>query len=403
MDPLEGVKVVELSTWAVVPCACEILGDWGASVIKIEHPDGGDPTRGWTGLGWLPPSSPLGIGWIADNRSKRSICLDLSKELGREIAYKLVEEADIFASNLQEPSLQKIGMEYEKLRQVNSKLIYAHLTGYGRKGPSWEKPGFDYSAFWASSGIMSLIGEAGSPPVFQRPAMGDHMTTGYLTAGIIAALYTREKQGIGQRVDISLMGTGMWIADWQMQATLLTNQDAKQVSRKELPNPMFNVYQAKDGRWFIFVMLVQPERFWPGFCRALGIEQLEHDPRFETTERRAENCRELISVIEGIIATKTSEEWAPIFDRYGLFWAHVHTAKSAIEDPQTEANQFVIQVEHAELGKLRMVNSPVNFSEMASSTMMPPPLLGQHTEEVLLEHGYSWDYILKLKDEGVIL
>jgi len=402
MGPLEGIKVIELATWAVVPCACEIMGDWGADVIKIEHPSDGDPTRGWAGPGWLPPSSPVGIGWIADNRSKRSISLDVSKELGREITYKLVEKADIFASNLQEPSLQRIGMEYEKLKQINSKLIYAHLTGYGREGPNWEKPGYDYSAFWASSGIMSLIGEAGTPPAFQRPAMGDHMATGYLLAGIIAALRARDTQGIGQRVDVTLMGTAMWIADWQTQATLLTNQDAKQVSQKELPNPMFNIYQAKDGRWFMFAMLFLPDRLWPPFCRALGIEHLEHDHRFETTEKRAEHCKELISIIGEIIASKTSKEWAPIFDKHGLIWAYVHTIKSAIEDPQTEANQFVVEVEHPELGKIKMVNSPVAFSQTPSSPSMPPPLLGQHTENILLELGYNWDDIITLKDKGVI-
>ena len=401
MGPLEGIKALELSTWAVVPCTCEILGDWGADVIKIEHPDGGDPTRGWAGSSWLPPSSPVGIGWIADNRSKRSICLDLSREQGREIAFKLVEKVDVFASNLRESSLQRISMDYETLEQINPKLIYAHVTGYGRRGPNREKPGYDYSALWASSGIMSLIGEEGSPPALQRPAMGDHMATGYLLSGIVAALYVRERQGIGQRVDISLMGTGMWVVSWQTQATLLSTQDAKQVSRKEMPNPMGNVYQAKDGRWLIFVM-VFPERFWPPFCRALGMEHLEHDPKFETAEKRVENCKELVSIIEGIIATKTAEEWGPIFDKHELVWANVHTIKGAIEDPQTAANQFVVDAEHPELGKIRMVNSPVTFGYTPSSPGMPPPILGQHTEEILLATGYNWDDILSFKDEGVI-
>jgi len=402
MGPLEGVKVVELSTWAVVPCTCEIMGDWGADVIKIEHPNGGDPTRGWSGPGWLPPSSPLGVGWIADNRSKRSIALDLSKEDGRGIAYRLVEKADVFASNLQEPSLQRVGMDYETLRQINPMVVYAHLTGYGRMGPKWDKPGFDYSAFWASSGIMSLTGERDSPPAFQRPAMGDHMTTGYLTAGILAALRARDRQGVGQRVDISLMGTGLWINSWQTQATLLTNEDAKQVSQKEMPNPMFNIYRTRDDRWFIFVMLF-PDRFWPFLCRALEIEHLEHDPRFATTEKRAENRKELISIIEESIATKTSEEWVPIFEKHELVWAYVHTVRSALEDPQTEANQFVVEVEHPELGNMKMVNSPVSFSETPSSSKMPPPLLGQHTEEILLAIGYNWDDILRFKDEGIII
>ena len=402
MGPLEGVKVVELSTWAVVPCVGEIMGDWGADVIKIEHPEGGDPTRGWSGPGWLPSSSPVGVGWLADNRSKRSMALDLSKEEGREIAYKLIETADVFASNLQEPSLQRVKMDYETVKQVNPKIVYAHLTGYGNKGPKRDKPGFDYSAFWASSGIMSLVGDRGSPPAFQRPAMGDHMTTGYLTAGILAALRVRDRLGIGQKVDISLMGTGLWIDSWQTQATLLTNEDAQQVSQKEMPNPMFNVYRAKDGRWFIFVMLF-PDRFWPPFCQALRITHLQNDPRFETTEKRAANRKELISIIEEIIATKTSDEWVPIFDKHELVWAYVHTIKTALEDPQTEANQFVLEIDHPELGKIKVLNSPVAFSETLSSPAMPPPLLGQHTEEILSSIGYDWDDIINFKDKGVIL
>jgi len=402
MGPLEGIRVVELSTWAVVPCACEIMCDWGAEVVKIEHPDGGDPTRGWSGPGWLPPSSPLGVGWIADNRSKRSIALDLSKEDGRAIAYRLVEKADVFASNLQEPSLQKLRMDYDTLKQINPRVVYAHLTGYGRKGPKWDRPGFDYSAFWASSGIMSLIGEKGSPPAFQRPAMGDHMTTGYFTAGILAALRARDRLGMGQRVDIPLMGTGLWVDSWQTQATLLTSNDAQQVSQREMPNPMFNIYRTKDDRWLIFVMLF-PERFWSSFCQALDRAHLEHDPRFETAEKRAENRRELISIVEEVIATKTSEEWVPIFDKHELVWAYVHTVKSALEDPQTEANQFVVEVEHPELGRMKMVNSPVSFSETPSSSRIPPPLLGQHTEEILLSIGYNWDDISRFKDKGAII
>ena len=399
--PLEGIKVIDLSTWAVGPCTCEVMGDWGADVIKIEHPEGGDPTRNWAGLAWMPPGCPSNVGWIADNRSKKSITLDLSKEDGQKVAYELIKKVDVFVSNLPEDSLNKLHMNYEILKQVNPRLIYGHLTGYGTKGPGAGRPGYDYTAFWSSSGVMSLMGEAGTPPGFCRPALGDHVTTGYLLAGILAALRVREKSGIGQRVDITLMGTGMWAVDWQGQGTILTGKDAPRASQKTMPNPMANAYKAKDDRWLMFFMLF--ERFWTPFCKALGIEQLEHDPRFDTTEKRRDNCQELISIIDKVIASKTADEWAPIFEKYDLVWAYVHTVLSAINDPQTEANQFVVEVDHAELGKVKMVNSPIRFSETPHEVKIPPPLLGQHTEEILIEIGYSWDAIGKLKENGVIM
>jgi crotonobetainyl-CoA:carnitine CoA-transferase CaiB-like acyl-CoA transferase len=399
--PLDGVRVLDLTTWAAAPAACQLLGDWGADVIKIEHPQGGDPARGWMGPGWLPPC-PITPGWEADNRNKRGIALDLSKEKGREVAYRLVKWADIFVSNLQESSLKRLNMDYESLKEVNPKLIYAHLTGYGRKGPYREKPGYDYSAFWASSGIMSTIGEPDTPPAFQRPAMGDHMTSLAFVGGILAALFARERHGISQRVDVSLMNTGMWITDWQGQAVLLSGQDIWRVSRRDMPNPMFNIYRAKDGRWFIFTMLFA-ERFWSLMCKALGIEHIEKDPRFDTVEKRAENKEELLAILDEVVATKTLDEWAPIFDKYELVWAYVHTIKSAIEDPQSEANEFIVELEHPVQGKMRAINSPIRFSETPHSIRNAAPLLGQHTEEVLLELGYSWDDIIKMKEEDVIL
>jgi formyl-CoA transferase len=400
--PLDGIKVVDLSTWAVGPATCEVLGDWGADVIKIEHPDGGDPTRNWRGTAWMPPGSPSNVGWLADNRSKKSITLDLSKDDGKEAAYKLIKKVDIFVSNLPADSLKKLRMDYETLKLINDKLIYAHLTGYGTKGPRAIRPGYDYTAFWASSGIMSLMGEAGTPPGFCRPAFGDHVTTGYLVAGILAALYARVKSGVGQRVDTTLVGTGLWTVDWQAQATLLTGNDAERANRKRMPNPMANSYQAKDGRWFMLFMLF-PERFWPPFCKALDIKHLEHDPRFDTAEKRTENCEELISIIDEVMASKSSAEWAPIFERYNLVWAHVHTILGAINNPQTKANEFVVELDHPEIGKLKMVNSPIRFSETPHEVKIPPPLLGQHTEEVLLELGYDWASIGKLKKKGVIM
>ncbi|HEX77391.1 MAG TPA: CoA transferase [Dehalococcoidia bacterium] len=400
--PLEGIKVIDLTTTAAMPAACLLLADWGAEVIKIEHPQGGDPGRWISALGWLPKCpvpSPL---WEQDNENKRSIALDLRLEEGRQIGYKLIAGADVFASNLQEPSLKRIGMDYPSLRQVNPRLVYAHLTGFGSKGPNADKPGYDYSAFWASSGIMSTMGEPDGPPAFQRPAMGDHTTALAIAGGITAALLARERTGQGQKVDVALMATGMWVTSLQHQATLLSGQDIKRVGRRDMINPMWNCYRAKDGRWVQFVMLF-PERFWPPFCKALGIEHLEHDPRFDTTEKREQNCAELVDIIDKVIAAKTLEEWTPLFDKYELVWAYVHTIKSALEDPQVEANNFLVDVEHPVVGKMKSVNSPIIFNETPITSRTPAPDLGQHSEEILLELGYSWEDISRFKERGVIL
>ncbi|MDP2953569.1 MAG: CoA transferase [Chloroflexota bacterium] len=398
--PLQGVKVVEFSHTVAMPSACAILGDWGADVIKIEHPIEGDPIRGANALQWLPPC-PLNSHWELLNRNKRGIAVDLSKEQGRQIAYRLVEKADVFASNLQEPSLNRLAMDYDTLSRLNPRLIYTHLTGYGSRGPNREKPGYDFAAFWASSGLMFSMGERDGPPATQRGSMGDQVTSLAIAGGIAAALLSRTRTGAGQRVDISLLGAGIWMGGVQTQAVLLSGQEIERKSRKDMINPMWNYYQMRDGHWVYFTM--QYDRFWPPFCRALGIPHLEHDPRFETMEKREEHRKELIAILDETFATKTLSEWVPIFDEHGLIWGPVNTVKEVIEDPQTEANGFVVEMDHPEIGKIRTVASPCRFSETPAGPRTPAPQLGQHTEEVLLDYGFTWEDLEKLKDDGVIL
>lgn len=400
--PLAGIKVIGLTTWAAMPAACVILGDWGAEVIKIEHPAGGDPSRAWSAEARGLPPCPLNPLWEQDNRNQKGVAIDLSRERGREIAYKLVENSDVFASNLQEPSLKRIAMDYDTLRQVNSRLIYAHLSGFGAKGPDWAKPGFDHTAFWASSGIMASLGEPDQPPPGQRVAIGDHITSLAIAAGIVAALFARERQGLGQRVDTCLMATGLWVNSIQIQASLLSGQEVPRASRASELNPLHNVYRCKDGHW-IQLAVLQPDRFWSSFCRALGMEHLEGDLRFDTSERRARNCRELISILDGVIASRDLEEWGRSFDEWGLVWAPVNTVKDAAGDPQTVANRFVVPLEHPALGAMKTVSSPWGFSETPPAVRSPSPTLGQHTEEVLLRIGYTREDITGLKEEGVIL
>ena len=398
---LEGIKIAGITTWAAMPSACVIMADWGAEVIKIEHPSGGDPQRAMVPETIGLPPCPVTPLWESDSRNQKSIALDLTQERARQIVYKLVETSDVFVANLQEPSLKKLGMDYDILRQVNPRLIYAHFSGYGRKGPDWAKPGFDHSAFWASSGIMATLGEPDQPPPLQRPAMGDHIAALAIAGGIAAALFARERTGRGQRVDTCLLSLGMWVNAGQIAAYFVSDRDIRKTSRRNAINPLRNIYRCRDDRWVQFA-ITQPDRFWPSFCRALGIENLEHDSRFSDAEKRAQNCQELISVLDDVIASKDYEQWKKSFDEWELVWAPVNTVKDIATDPQALANEFVREIRHPELGTMKVVASPLTFSEAPCNLRLPAPRLGEHTEEVLHGMGYTADEIARLRQDGVI-
>lgn len=292
-------------------------------------------------------------------------------------------------------------MDYDTLKNINQRLIYAHLTGYGPKGPNWAKPGFDHTGFWASSGIMASLGEPDETPPLQRPGMGDHVTSLAIVAGITAALFVRERQGLPQRVDFSLLTTGMWMNAIQIQASLLSGQDIRRLSRKEIPSPIMTSYRCKDDRWIQFTMF--HERFWQLVCRALGIEHLEQDPRYCNPENRTINAAELISIFDSILATRDLSEWGKIFDKYDLVWAPVNTVKEVVDSPQALANQYILEMQHPVVGTMKSIASPFKFSKTPPEPPTPSPTLGQHTEEILLELGYKQDDIKALRKDKVIL
>ncbi|MFH1087626.1 MAG: CoA transferase [Chloroflexota bacterium] len=399
---LEGIKVIGLTTWAAAPSACAMMADWGASVIKVEHTEGGDPQRGMkTEVIGLPPCRVNPV-WEYTSRNQQGVALNLTREPARGVAYKLVKGADVFISNLQEPSLERLGMQYETLSKVNPKLVYAQFSGYGDKGPDRLKPGYDHSAFWASSGIMATLGDPDQAPPMQRPAMGDHAAAIALVAGIAGALFARERTGEGQRIDTSLMALGLWLNCAQVGASLISGQDVQRTARNNVRNPLRNVYRCRDGRWVYFAM-PKSDSYWPGLCRALGIEHLQHDSRFDNELKRAENRQELIPVLDEIIGGKDLGEWKKVFDDCGLVWAPVNTVKEAANHPQALANEFIREIKHPVTGTLKVVASPVNFSKAPLSLRLPAPRLGEHTEEVLLSLGYKAEEIAKLRHEGAIL
>ncbi|MBN2243936.1 MAG: CoA transferase [Acidobacteria bacterium] len=399
---LDGIKVVELGHWVAVPSACAILADWGAEVIKIENPGMGDGLRGMRSIEGIPMSNHLMPVFEVLNRGKRGLGVDLRLKQGREIVYRLVERSDVFVSNFQPRVLDKLGMDYETLGRRNSKLVYASLTGYGESGADREKPGYDYAAFWARGGLMSkLCAPSGTPPS-HRPGIGDNITSMCITSGILAALLSRERGGRGQKVAFSLYQTAAWVMNQDLQVALYRKEEIPNIERLKAKNPLWNSYRTGDGRWIQLAMM-QSERYWPGFCKAVGRPELQQDTRFDTDAKRERNNEALVSIIGEIFAARTLREWMDILDRHGMVNSMAQTVMEITGDPQAEQNGFFARLDHPNAGEIRLVASPVKFSETGAEVQGPAPQVGQHTEEILLEAGYSWEDITRLKDEGAII
>ncbi len=400
--PLEGMKVLELGFWVLGPICARILGELGADVIKIEDPTTGDPLRGVLSSGVISATGTIDPFWELCNRGKRDMALDLTTEKGRGIIYELAKRSDVFITNYRASVVDRLGFDYKSIAKINPKIIYAQATGFGLKGPHRNRHAFDETAFWIRSGIMSTLGEPDSPPVPLRGAMGDITTGTYLAGAIVTALLARERFGIGQKVDISLMASGMWVAGFDVQGIALLGLDVGKFARKHAGNPLYNTYEAKDGKWFQLVML-ETDRYWPSVCKAIEREDLEKDPRFDTHVKRCQNSELLISMLDEIFATKTRAEWAERFEKLELIWEPETKVIEVIADPQVSENEFFIEAEHTSGTKFKLLRPPFQFSETSIRPKGPAPEHGQHTEEILLELGYDWDRISKLKEEKVII
>jgi len=398
--PLDGVKVVELTMFQQGPVAGTKLGDLGAEVIKVEPPTG-DPARGFMRIiGTMVGLKGRNYYFENHNRNKRSIALDLKTEKGMEAFLKLIDGADVFVTNLSMDAPQKMGIGPDELLKRNPRLIYAHASGWGRKGPDANTLSFDYAGI-GRSGLMMSCGERGTPPAQILPGLADELGGMVCAWSICTALYAREKTGKGQLVDTSLMGSLMCMESVVLSAPAILGQEFPREVRAEAGNPLYNHYRTKDDKWFILAHL-QPDRYWPNICRALGKPELEHDPRFNSIEARGENRKELITLMDETFATKTREEWFEIFKKESLIYTPIQTPTEVINDPQSVANDYVIWVDHPVLGKTKMVGFPWDFSQTPASVRREAPEFGQHTEEILLELGYGWEDIAKLKEDKVI-
>jgi crotonobetainyl-CoA:carnitine CoA-transferase CaiB-like acyl-CoA transferase len=398
--PLEGIRVLEVAHAIFGPHAGAQLASMGAEVIKVENPAGGDAViRGYRG-GALPRPREVNYYFELENHDKRSLALDLKTEPGREIAYRLVERSDVFLTNFQPQALQNLRLDYETLSRINPRLIYAQGTGWGLEGPDRDRPGYDFVVF-ASSGLMDAMGEPGTPPVQCRPGMGDHITAILLDYAIVMALFHRERTGEGQMVHACLLSGLLQAGASALQATLVTGEEIHRVDRRSFANPLWSFYQMKDGRWLQFAM-PDSDRYWPDFCRALEIEACQHDPRFDTLVHREEHAAELVAIIDAAMATRTTQEWLERFKGTSIIWGLVNTYSEVAANPQLRANGLVMELDHPVGGRIEVAGVPVQLSKTPGRVRAAAPELGQHTEEILLELGHTWEDIIRLRDQGVI-
>lgn len=393
--PLEGVKVVEMGVWVAGPSAGAVLGDWGAEVLKIEPPEG-DPCRGlMAGLGL--PVNPI---FEQDNRGKRSVVLDLERDEAREIAHRLVGDADVFLTNMRPMALERFGLDWATLSAKHERLIYCHVSGYGPDTPEANRAAYDVGAFWSRAGVALSLVPPGHDPPQQRGGMGDHMTGANAAGAISAALYERERSGRGQRVSVSLLRIGAYMMSWDLNTQLRLGMVGEPYDRQHAVNPIINCFRDRDGRWF-WLLLLQAERHWPDLVRALDAQRLAEDPRFAEMGARRENAPALVAELDTILATKPLAEWGLIFDRENVWWAPVQTIAEVTVDPLVEQAGAFVTVPGPD-GPVRQITSPASFSGSAIEPRRWVPELGEHTEEVLLELGYDWDAIIALKETGAI-
>jgi len=397
--PLEGVRVIELGVWVAGPSAGGVLADWGAEVIKVEPPTG-DPFRGLyvhaAGVD-IPANPPFEL----DNRGKRSVVLDLTKAEAKPLLERLLDDADVFVTNVRAAALERLGLDWDAIHTRHPRLVYAHVSGYGTEGPDADRPAYDVGAFWARSGMAAALTPPSGEPPMQRGAMGDHTAGITLAGGISAALLARARTGEGQLVSTSLLRVGGFVLGWDLNATLRLGIPATPFVRSDMPNPVISPYRSGDGHWF-WLLGLQGQRHWPDLVATVERPEWLTDPRFAGMSDRRENAAVLVAMLDEIFGSRPMSEWAERLDRAGMWWAPMLTTDEVVTDPQAHAAGLFIDVPQPDGDPQPAVASPCDFSGTPWSVERPAPECGQHTEEVLLELGYDWEAIAALKDRGAI-
>jgi crotonobetainyl-CoA:carnitine CoA-transferase CaiB-like acyl-CoA transferase len=400
-DLLAGVRVVEVAMYAFAPSCAAVLAEWGADVIKVVPPQVADPMRGNPIAGL--PKKDVGISfmWELLNRGKRCIGLDVGTPDGRDVLVDMVKEADVFLTNLLPRARTKMRIDPADLHEVKPDLVYARASGHGNEGPEADAGGYDHTDFWARTGIAQAAGQVADEFVPQPgPAMGD-LTAGAVLAGAIAAaLFRRSRTGAGAVIDVSLLSAGLWVGAPAVLAGQLYGVDTiPRMRHAQLPNPLVAAYATRDGRQ-IYLAGILTDKHFDNFCEVTNRPDLLTDPRFATGEARLANAAECIRVLDDLFATRDLDEWLKVLPGLTTPWTVVQTAAEAATDPQVVANGYVDTVE-SDAGRWPLVRTPAQFDDIRP-TLTRAPEHAEHTEEVLLELGRSWDDIARMQESGAI-
>jgi crotonobetainyl-CoA:carnitine CoA-transferase CaiB-like acyl-CoA transferase len=404
--PMEGVRILEVAEHTFVPAASAILSDWGAEVIKIEHITRGDAGRGLAATGMAFFGGDVSPILEHGNRGKLSLALDLTKDEGRDILYRLAEISDVFLTNKMPSVRKKLKTDVEDIRAHNPNIIYAAGSGFGARGPDADAGGYDILGFWyrGTSGLGMKAPDSDVVPFMPAPAYGDTIGAMTIAGGISAALFHRERTGEADVVDVSLMATGMWAMAAgiavSLQAGLPWNEMAARAI-SQTTNPINGCYKTKDGK-FLALGMLQGFHYWPEACERFGIPELIGDPRFDTAEKLMANAPEAAALVAQVIGSKTLEEWkVQLFGMHGQ-WSPVIDTLEVADDPQTIANGYLQEVHSKADIPFTLVTTPVQFNGAPAPTSRGPEF-NEHGDEILTEKlGLDWDTIVDLKVKGVV-
>lgn len=396
---LQGIRVIEAASMVLVPAVAAVMADFGAEVIKVEPPGGGDIHRYGHQLPGMPISE-IPYAFQVENRNKKSMVLNLKDEMGREILRELIRKADVFVTNYRSTALKKLRMTYEDFKKINERLIYAYASGYGEKGPEADQPGYDAVSYWSRSGIeghvFPLDGWLSPFPY----GSGDRPSGMNLLTAVLLALLARERTGKGAKVSTSLLASGAWANSTMIQASLCGAQFNEKVPRERAYNFTHIYYIPKDGRPFK-LNIHDYAKGWAPFCRAVGRPDLIDDPRFTTIDVRVKHMTELIAIFDEAIAQHDLAHWVRAFTEHDIPFSPISGYEDIAVDPQMEATNVFVDVDHPRYGHFRTVDSPFTIEGSEKVKAGAAPELGEHTRLILTGMGYSEGKIQEFYDKGV--